>query len=221
MIVTAAQLLALASDKSHKVNTGQFHSESGGNDLVDIYQIPGALFFQSSMAVDCDGLLTAECNRTTDPGMETQTSATDSHGRFLDAAGLPYYVLPSPGPGFDYNAHGISYGQVAAIVYNGQVGYAVFGDEDPTAHLGEASCGTAKMVGVNPNPTTGGTPSGVTYIVFTGPGAVADPIEDHAAATALGETLATALVSGTAPPPPPPPPPPDHHHWHHHQGHGR
>jgi hypothetical protein len=52
----------------------------------------------------------------------------------------------------------------------------------------------AKALGIDPDPSTGGTDKGVTYIVFSGKGAVPPVLEDHAAATKLGESLAGKLV---------------------------
>jgi len=72
---------------------------------------------------------------------------------------------------------GIEIGQVAAILYTDQVVYAVFLDEcgDPKL-IGEACCATAKLLGVDPDPKTGGTDGPVTYIVFTGAsGRITDP----------------------------------------------
>ncbi len=52
----------------------------------------------------------------------------------------------------------------------------------------------AASLGINPDPSVGGTDSGVTYIAFTGAGAVVAKIEDHPAAVTLGEKLASTLV---------------------------
>jgi hypothetical protein len=81
-----------------------------------------------------------------------------------------------------------------AVIYNGQVEYGAFGDEGPDNIIGEASYAMASLLGVDPDPSTGGVDSGVTYIAFTGQGAVVDPIEDHAAATAKGAALAAQLL---------------------------
>ncbi len=40
------------------------------------------------------------------------------------------------------------------------------GDTGPDEIIGEASYATAKALGIDPDPETGGTDSGVTYIVF-------------------------------------------------------
>ena len=86
---------------------------------------------------------------------------------------------------------GIEIGQVAAIVYHNQVVYAVFLDEcGIKGVIGEASVATAKLLGIDSDPKTGGTDEPVTYLVFTGPsGRLTNPKDyaDHAKAIAIGE----------------------------------
>ncbi len=53
----------------------------------------------------------------------------------------------------------------------------------------------AKSLGIDDDPNTGGADSGVTFIVFTGQAAVVDPLERHANAMTLGQTLANKLVN--------------------------
>jgi hypothetical protein len=50
---------------------------------------------------------------------------------------------------------------VAAIIYNNKVVYAVFADERPNNIIGEASYATARALGIDSNPETGGVDSGV------------------------------------------------------------
>jgi hypothetical protein len=106
-----------------------------------------------------------------------------------------YVVVPLPSARFDYKAAGLALGSVIAVIYNGKIVYGVFGDEGPTAIIGEASYAMAKSLGINPDPSVGGVDSGVTYIAFTGAGAVVPKIEDHPAAVKLGEQLAATLVT--------------------------
>src|SRR5262249_32467086 len=98
---------------------------------------------------------------------------------------------------WDYTASGLDYGSVIAVIYDNKLEYAVFGDEGPSSIIGEASYATASALGVDPDPSTGGVASGVTYIAFTGPSAIASPIEDHAAAVAIGIAQAQALLAGS------------------------
>jgi hypothetical protein len=146
------------------------------------------------MDVDCDGQTTPECNLNTDPAYQNQTSFTQSDGQPLIAAQLPFVVVPLPSSRFDYMASNIQPGALAIVIYQGQASYGVFGDEGPDNIIGEASYAMAKSLGIDPDPSTGGTDSGVTFIVFTGQQAVVDPIESHPAAVTAGASLAAALI---------------------------
>jgi hypothetical protein len=81
------------------------------------------------------------------------------------------------------------------VIYNGKLGYGVFGDTGNCNTIGSASYAMAESVGVPPGPTNPGAENSVTYIAFLGAGAVASPIEDHAAAVSLGQSLAKKLVA--------------------------
>ena len=70
----------------------------------------------------------------------------------------------------------------------------MFGDEGPTSIIGEASYATAQALGIDPDPSTGGTDTGVAYIAFTGSAAVVPVIEDHAMTVQLGIAQAKALL---------------------------
>jgi len=86
-------------------------------------------------------------------------------------------------------------GNVTAVIYKGQLAYAVFGDTGPIDGIGSASYACAESVGVDPDPATGGVTRGVTYIVFVGAGTAPADIEDQAATNSLGEQLAAALIA--------------------------
>ncbi len=146
------------------------------------------------MDVDCDGLTSTQCNKNTDPWYQAQTAATDSQGNYLDAAKLPYVVVPGISTRFSYKAAGLHFGSIIAVIYKGKVTYGVFGDIGPTSIIGEASYAMAASLGINPDPAVGGADSGVTYIAFSGQSGVAPKIEDHAATTTEGEQLASQLV---------------------------
>jgi hypothetical protein len=190
---TADELLA----KLATCNTigGDYATDSGGTATVSICGLPSAVFWKADLDVDCDGKASTQCNSTTDPAFQNQTSATDSHGDPLDAAALPYVVVPLPSSRFDYAAGGLALGSVIAVIYAGKVEYGVFGDEGPSSIIGEASYAMASSLGIDPDPSTGGVDTGVAYIAFTGSDAVVPVIEDHAMATALGEAKARALLA--------------------------
>lgn len=190
---TAAELLArLAS--CNQVG-GEYATDSGGAPTIGICGLPGAVFWTADLDIDCDGKVSAQCNTSTDPSFENQTSATDSHGDPLDAATLPYVVIPLPSSRFDYAAHGLALGSVVALIYHEHVEYGVLGDEGPSAIIGEASYRMAQLLGIDPDPSTGGADSGVSYIAFTGAGAVVPVIEDHDMAVQLGITSARAMLA--------------------------
>jgi hypothetical protein len=133
------------------------------------------------MDIVCDGKPSAQCNAQTDPWFQAQSAAKDSKGEYLDAAQLPFIVLPIPSEArFDYKAAGIKLGSVAMVIYKGQYAFGILGDIGPTEIIGEASYAMAKKLGINPDPKVGGTPSGVTYVVFTGPTGVVKKNEDQA-----------------------------------------
>jgi hypothetical protein len=192
---TAADLLALVS-ACNAVSQGNYATDSdpGLPSDIAICGLNGAVFWKADLDVDCDGKQSPQCNLQKDPAYQNQTSATDSNGDPLDAATLPYVVVPLPSSRFDYGAAGLAFGSVIAVIYQGKIEYGVFGDEGPKAIIGEASYAMAASLGIDPDPSTGGTDSGVTYIAFTGVGAVVPKIEDHPAAVALGEKLASTLI---------------------------
>jgi hypothetical protein len=191
----AAQLMARVQ-QCNQVSHGLYkiHDVPSVPPTIPICSLPGAFFWTSSMNVDCDGKTTAQCNLQTDPSYQDQTSLTDSHGAPLDAAVLPYVVIPLPSSIFNAPDAGIELGSVVAVLYKGQLNFGVYGDEGPPNIIGEASYAMANSLGIDPDPATGGVESGVTYIVFTGSAAVPAVPEDHAAAVQLGEQLAAQLV---------------------------
>jgi hypothetical protein len=86
-------------------------------------------------------------------------------------------------------------GSVVAVLYQDHVEYGPLGDIGPTAIIGEASYAMAAALGMNPNPSSGGVGSGVTYIAFTPTNAILDVIEDHEEAVTVGIAHAQALLA--------------------------
>ena len=195
-VPTAADLLALTT-QCNQLSNGFFKADSGASSTanIPICGLVGAVFWKADMDIDCDGKMTTQCNLQTDPAYQNQTAASDSNGNALDAANLPYVVIPGSSIRFNYPANGLHMGSVVAVIYNGKVAYGVSGDSGPSAIIGEASYAMASALGINPNPSTGGVDSGVTYIAFTGAGGVSAPIENATHTTMLGETLAATLVA--------------------------
>ena len=191
--VRAADLLARARDCA-PVSRGRYRGDDGAPAGIPVCGTRDAVFWKADMDIDCDGRPGRHCNRRTDPSFSASTASTQSDGRHLDAERLPYVVVPAPSRVWDYRAHGVRGGSVAAVVYRDRVRYAVVGDVGPGHIIGEASYATAEGLGIDPDPRSGGTASGVTYIVFKN--SQASPVESHAAAVAVGERLARQWVNG-------------------------
>jgi Fungal chitosanase of glycosyl hydrolase group 75 len=190
---TPADLLAL-TQSCNQVSNGFYAPDSGETANIPICGLTGAVYWKADMDIDCDGKMSMQCNINADPDYQDQTSAVDSHGDPLDSANLPFVVVPLASSRFDYKAAGLKLGSVILVIYNGKLNYGVFGDEGPSSIIGEASYAMANSLGIDPDPSTGGVDSGVTYIAFTGAGAIQSPIEDHDGAVTLGQSLARKLI---------------------------
>jgi hypothetical protein len=193
---TAAELLAKVTS-CNQISNGLYKTDSDvSTATIAVCDKTGAVYWKADMDIDCDGIRTSQCNETTDCCFQPDTAFHDSAGRPLNAAQLPYVVVPSESSIWKYHAtSGINGGAVVAVIFNNQVEYAVVGDTGPNKIIGEASYATANDLGINPDPSNGGTDSGVTYIVFKGSGAVVSPIENHGAAVSKGEALARQFVN--------------------------
>lgn len=87
--------------------------------------------------------------------------------RFVDAATIPYVVLPPEGFRF------ARLGDFATVVNlrNGQVSGAIVADESaPDLVMGEGSIALANALGVDSNPRTGGIEHGIAYVIYRGSG---------------------------------------------------
>jgi hypothetical protein len=187
-----AKLLALTSS-CNQISNGLFSLNAGDTPTVPICGLTNAFFWTADMDVDCDGKQTAQCSLQTDPDYQNQTAATDSQNQPLDAANLPYVVVPGKSTRFDATASGLKLGDVILVLYKGQIEYAVYGDVGPSADIGEASYATAQALGIDPNPKTGGEDApDVLYVAF--PGAIVSPIEDHAKAVSVGQAALAKLL---------------------------
>ena len=104
-------------------------------------------------------------------------------------------VIPGGSERWSYRDADLDIGSVVAVIYNGKVAFGVFGDQGPKDIIGEASYAMAELLGINPDPESGGTGEGVVYIAFQGEDAQSWPLEDHAAATAKGMELLNQLLA--------------------------
>ncbi|MFD7694174.1 glycoside hydrolase family 75 protein [Streptomyces sp. NPDC059805] len=191
--VSAAELLAKVATCT-QVSRGRYRTDSGRPAAVPVCGTKEAVFWKADMDIDCDGRPTARCSSSTDPHFSSATAFTQSDGRYLSAERLPYIVVPTPSAIWDYKAHGVRGGSLAAVVYQGRVRYAVVGDVGPSDIIGEASYAAAEALGIPADPRAGGAPSGVTYIVFKDE--VVKPIEDAAEAVRAGERAARKFTRG-------------------------
>ncbi|MGW2488264.1 glycoside hydrolase family 75 protein [Streptomyces sp. NPDC001606] len=190
--VTAADLLTRVAECA-RISHGRYRTDADRPATVPVCNTRNAVFWKADLDIDCDGRPTTRCNSRTDPLFAPTTAFQQSDGRHLNAETLPYVVVPAPSPLWDYRAHGIRGGAVAAVVYRDRVQYAVVGDTGPRDLIGEASYATALGLGIRPDPRDGGTDSGVTYIIFKN--SRIDPIEDHTSAATTGERLARRFTT--------------------------
>ncbi|XXY53315.1 glycoside hydrolase family 75 protein [Sorangium sp. So ce269] len=193
---TAADLLALTAS-CDQVSSGLFRNSFDGQEpSIPVCALSGAYFWQAGMAIDCDGLshASAEC-----PSDIPHTALTDSHGNALDSVSLPFVVAPNGWPAecpvvtWSHADAGLQLGAVVAVIRGDTVAYGILGDTGECDAIGMGSYAMAQSLGIE-QPGVG-VESGVTYIAFSGPGAVVDPVEDHARAVELGTRLAAELLA--------------------------
>ncbi|MFE1407987.1 glycoside hydrolase family 75 protein [Streptomyces sp. NPDC058770] len=189
--VSAADLLAKVTSCS-QISNGKYRTDEESSATVPVCGKNGAVFWKADMDIDCDGQITAACNEDTDPWFQPDTAFHTSDDKPLNAEKLPYVVVPSSSSIWNYSNAGIKGGGIVAVIYNNKVEYAVVGDTGPSKIIGEASYATAKALGIDPDPETGGAESGVTYILFKN--SKASPIESHSAAVTAGEALAKQFI---------------------------
>jgi hypothetical protein len=189
---SASELLSKLTACS-QISSGKYKTDSETSRTIPVCGLSDAVFWKADMDIDCDGQRTSQCNENTDCCFQADTAFHQSDGKPLNAAALPYVVVPSPSSTWDYRKFGIAGAGVVAVIYNNQVTYAVVGDTGPTDIIGEASYATASSLGINPDPSNGGTDSGVTYLFFKN--SKVTPIESHANAVSTGEALARQFVN--------------------------
>jgi len=87
--------------------------------------------------------------------------------RFVDAATVPYVVLPPEG--FKH----ARLGDFATVLNlrNGKVAGAIIADESaPDLPMGEGSIALARVLGIDPDPRSGGVEKGIAYVIFPNSG---------------------------------------------------
>jgi hypothetical protein len=187
------ELLALTAGCGDQLG-GLYATDSGETENIPVCGLIGGVYWTADFDIDCDGIETTVCNAQTDGAYQPQTSAQTSTGEFLDASTLPYVVIPLPSGRFTYADHDIDLGQVVAVIYDGQIQFGVFGDQGPDDIIGEASYRMAQLLGIDPDPSTGGTDGPVTFIAFPGDTGRVTIMEDHQEASDIGAVRAQELI---------------------------
>ncbi len=102
----------------------------------------GPVFFDAKMAIDADGsTLSKLAERPNQPETALRYPTT---GTSLDSEFVPYIVMPL---GNFRQATGVALGDLAAVVKDGQVHFAIVGDLGPRTHLGEGSMALHALFG--------------------------------------------------------------------------
>jgi sugar lactone lactonase YvrE len=187
----AAALLA-RTQECDRISNGFYKTDVERRRTIAVCDAGGAVWWRADMDVDCDGKPTPRCNLRADPAFQPATAFQQSNGRQLVADRSHFIVVPSTSRTWNWVSSGLRGGGSCAVVYDSQVLYAVIGDTGPKDIIGEASYATARDLGIDPDPATGGSDGPVTYICFKGSRVA--PIESNARATEVGEALAAAFV---------------------------
>lgn len=123
------------------------HTSFSGSEKIICFS-GGALLIQANMDIDADGSPNA---LTLDPDhgqLETSFNFAGilGQGKYLDSENVPYFVLPQ-----DFAiSQGLVLGDIAAVIYRGQVAFAIYGDTGPANKLGEGSIKLAELLGHAP-----------------------------------------------------------------------
>lgn len=190
--VGAAELLAKVKNCT-PVSKGKYRTDRRAAATIPVCGTDEVVFWEADMDIDCDGQVSTVCNTGTD----LVPAADGLPGIGRQVPGLRRGALrrrPRSRPALELLRVWDQGGGVAAVIHDGKVRYAVVGDTGPAAIIGEGSYALARSLGIDPDPRTGGTASGVTYILFRN--SQASPIESPAAAVAAGEALARKFADG-------------------------
>jgi len=147
------------------------------------------------MDTDCDG---APSCPSIDPHGQRSTSYS-WRGAPIDALRANYFVLPSNLRSRLGNTR-LGLGDIAAVVYNGRMEFAIYADNGPTSKIGEGSVKLVQSLGFNPyrnGKICCGITSGVVVLVFPGSkGSYSSPY-DGESVRASGMARLNALIGGS------------------------
>jgi hypothetical protein len=94
----------------------------------------GTVFFDAKMAIDADGsVLSKRAEHPNQPETSFRYPVLDTS---LDSERVPYIVMPL---GDFRRESGVSLGDLAAVIKDGNVQFAIVGDLGPRTHIGEGS----------------------------------------------------------------------------------
>jgi hypothetical protein len=131
----------------------------------------GRVYFMADADIDCDG----GSNPHHDPCWQPDTTL-HHRGRPIDSETVPGIVVP---PAILRGVKGVVLGcrARATNTRTGQSADAVVFDQGPTRKTGELSPALAKLIGINPNPNTGGEDAPVVlYELWPGEAAVVNGV---------------------------------------------
>jgi hypothetical protein len=129
----------------------------------------GSVFFVGDADIDVDG----SPNWERDPDASADTSL-HYNGKPINADKVSFIVLP---PECIKAVAGVVLGCKATAKYHGRECAAVVADVGPHRKLGEMSSACARMLGINPSPTSGGVDEQcVTYRYWPGIPALVDGV---------------------------------------------
>lgn len=159
----------------------------------------GQLYFDSELQLDTDGW--PEGRGKGDSSWQPETSLRYERGRgSINSNTVPYMVLPHSAGWV--TQLGIALGDYAAVLYRGEVSYAVFADGGPNNKIGEGSLQLLRELGeerIRGNGTVlnAGAGPDIVTIVFPGSGRVADRADEASLLGAIrtnGARLFNALA---------------------------
>lgn len=133
---SAQELLARVTSCAKKLSSAPYAKDQGGQATIDVCGLTGAVFWRADMDIDCDGKRSSACNTGTDASYQPET-ASDSSGQPLDAASLPFVVVPMKSTRWDYKASGLALGNVVAVMG---------GDREGAPRRGSRQGGHARQV---------------------------------------------------------------------------
>lgn len=136
--VIAPELTQIYQNCDQQTTRGGCATDPAHNTVIlkfgDTARLQGPVFFDAKMAIDADGsALSKKAEHPNQP--ETALHYPDSM-LSLDSERVPYIVMPMGG---FREASGVVLGDLAAVVKDGQVQFAIVGDVGPRTHIGEGS----------------------------------------------------------------------------------